>query len=173
MSSTDLCSHRGCGRDDWWRRCVRAWCVCMCVRVTPAHTGAGRWGPLLNSTCDATCRVSNMPVLASQTTTVTLLRCGAHSVIRRFPPTVEQRGQQVLAGEAWGVSLWAGTPLLARALRSVASTFLLWQRPRDCRVRRSSAGKRMKYCQEIQGKVGLWALRGASLLRALESLGFS
>lgn len=26
-------------------------------------------------------------------------------------------------------------------------------------------------CQEIQGKVGLWALRGASLLRALKSLG--
>lgn len=31
----------------------------------------------------------------------------------------------------------------------------------------------MKYCQEIQGKVGLWALRGASLLRALKSLGLS
>lgn len=31
--------------------------------------------------------------------------------------------------------------------------------------------KVMLPCQEIQGKVGLWALRGASLLRALKSLG--
>lgn len=33
--------------------------------------------------------------------------------------------------------------------------------------------KVMMCCQEIQGKVGLWALRGASLLRALKSLGLS
>lgn len=43
------------------------------------RTKTGRWGPLLSSTCDATCCASIVPVLASQTLRVTLLRCRAHA----------------------------------------------------------------------------------------------